>query len=481
LNKRISILYFISVIIAGIVVACCGEHDPSQKEGLFLRSEQPYSEEVIKAYSFAKMKDSTIHYFVKTSKGLFFLTRDKSENGIHWSKKAFGLIDSKGNQLLPQEYGSIGNPGFISEDYVEIQKNDLVGLYNYNTRKLIEPKYEIIYPSDNENYIAIGQKGKTLFKLFANGIARKMSSTESAPSYSKILKKHQFNNRSTHFALWIDTSPIDRSKNCSQLNKWYSMSSTLIAVPSYIHSFRRDKLLEMFYRVKYKQWISTNLDSMSLVLRDSRKNSLEGESFITSYFESMAFSRGENSELNYLSVLNKKNHLSDRRYLSSKSRFINENLIEEIENSGNLPFGSPYYYATSYNYYKISKKGKIHKQSKGIYPMSSLVVLTEEHLKGVFIKEKKTTTSSPIYPGISSTSVEYIKTDHLQPSDLEYMIYEIYARHGMKFKNPYWSKIFKKYKWYKSTYSVINERLSSIEKQNIIFLREMKTKLLVKP
>ena len=481
MNKRISLVYFISVIIAGIVVACCGENNSFQKEALFLRSEQPYSEDVINAYLLAKKKDSTIHYFIKTNNGLFFLTRDKSENATHWSKKAFGLIDSKGNQLLPQEYGSIGNPGFIAEDYIEIQKNDLVGLYNYNTRKLIEPKYEIIYPSDNKNYIAIGQKGKTLFKLFANGTARKMSSTESAPSYSKILKNHQYNNRSTHFALWVDTSPIDRSKNYTQLNNSYSMYSTLIAVPSYILPFRFDKFREMIYKDRYNKWISTNLDSMSLVLRDSRKNSLEGESYITSYFKSIAFSRGENSEINYLSVFDKTNHLTDQHYLSKKSRFINEHLIEEIENSGYVPFGSPYYYATSYNYYKISNKGKIHKQSKGIYPMSSLVVLTEEHLKGVFIKEKKTTTSSPIYPGISSTSIEYIKTDHLQPSDLEYMIYEIYARHGMKFKTCYWSKIFKKHKWYKSTYSDVKERLSSIEKQNIIFLREMKTKLLVKP
>ena len=146
------------------VVAEPGEDTTSRELGFFeLSDKHPFSNQILNGYKLAKKKNKRVSYFANTYRGTFFLTQNRKEvyageNKIS-TKLRFGLMDSKGNQLLAQDYERIGNPGFIVDDHMELKQNGKYGLYNYDKKKIITPEYDAIYPSKIMEYIAIGQKG----------------------------------------------------------------------------------------------------------------------------------------------------------------------------------------------------------------------------------------------------------------------------------------------------------------------------------
>ena len=208
MKKRFSYIYFMAVVVAGIIVACSGEEETntpktneivtepgedttSREFGYFERSDKvPFTQELISAYNRMRKKAKYPEYFVKTYSGTFFMLLNMpmtyGENGLNPNKTRFGLGDTKGNIILPMEYDRIGNPGMIADDYMEICKSGKYGLYNYASKSLIKPEYDIIYPSGIMEYVAIGQKGNQLFKIYADGKSKAFPKEQNPPSYSQL-------------------------------------------------------------------------------------------------------------------------------------------------------------------------------------------------------------------------------------------------------------------------------------------------------
>ena len=66
-------------------------------------------------------------------------------------------------------------------------------------------------------------------------------------------------------------------------------------------------------------------------------------------------------------------------------------------------------------------------------------------------------------------STRLLKDADLQAplGQLQYMRNEIYARHGYAFSNKEWANTFSDMAWYMPCYTNVENRLSSIEKENI--------------
>jgi hypothetical protein len=462
MSNRLTILYFSIILIIGIIVSCCGEVAESLSKGTFYSKEKPFTNDFIAQYNHAKKKQGNhIQSFANTPSGILFLTFRETPNLDESDGKAIpglGLADQQGNTLLKNKYHGIGNPGFINENCVELRIGEKIGLYNYQTKKIIPPTYDIIYPSGVSEYVAIGQKGNIFFKLYHNGTSKKMASWEHIPNYAELLAKYPFNLKSNHFAKWISTYPLRNSKtNLKNVSVSFN-----IFIPSYMKRFHYEKIHSIATLMDDTEWDILSPDSLNVGIISYKPRSKGGISTITSFYRRFAFARGETRERRFLTTFSKTNKVLDCEELqgNTATKFIDNNLVEMKCQTSFLPSYKLFHHATQYSYFHIDPNGKISTDKRGLFPMASNVELNESYLSGYYIVEKRQ----------NNNSVSYSHFKHLRNSDLEYIIYEIYARHGRKFRHKKWSTLFNDFDWYQAKYTNVWKFLTPLEKKNILFI-----------
>ena len=515
MNKRLSLLYFTVVLIAGIIVACSGEEATSKPDtadvvaepgedttsrelGFFeLSDKHPFSNQVLNGYKLAKKKNKRVPYFANTYRGTFFLIQNKqevyaSENKIS-TKLRFGLLDSKGNQLLPLEYERIGNPGFIVDDYMELKQNGKYGLFNYEKNTVIKPEYDAIYPSKIMEYIAIGQKGSSFYKIYPDGTSKAFADDQPAPNYARLLKTYRYNLESEQFGMWISTDPFDYMKEEYFLSYAYAM----IVSPSYLQ--RLQFIPDISFTGGLK-WSEFGKDSIDVTVVDTRKRNESTYSMLSSFYTYVAEARGTETHRRFLTTFDTKNTIKASKELfnydnyllmntcsnelsTPKVKFLNDSVVEVRNYVENEIGGIPYQWYTKYEYYSIATDGKVSSLGNGLFPMTAAIVLTKEHFKGCFTHgmNDEEIANSEIYDEDMGGVPINIYTDHVSLADLAYMRNEIYARHGMKFTDPELTAVFKSFKWYKPKRNSVNGLLTPIEKKNLQLIQLLEKELKSNP
>ncbi|ASS48256.1 MAG: hypothetical protein A3D31_19080 [Candidatus Fluviicola riflensis] len=515
MNKRLSLLYFAVLLIAGIIVACSGEETAAKPEtadvvaepgedttsrelGFFeLSDKHPFSNQVLNGYKLAKKKNKRVSYFANTYRGTFFLTQNKQEiyageNKIS-TKLRFGLMDSKGNQLLAQDYERIGNPGFIVDDHMELKQNGKYGLYNYDKNKIIKPEYDAIYPSKIMEYIAIGQKGNSFHKIYADGTSKAFADDQPAPNYARLLKTYRFNLESEQFGMWVSTEPFDYFNEEYFLSYAYAM----VVAPSYL---QRLKFIPDISFTGGLKWSEFGKDSLNVAVIDSRKRSENTYSMITSFYKYVSEARGSETHSRFLTTLDTKNTIKASKELFSydnymlmntcdndlstpRVKFLNDSVVEVRNYVENEIGGVPYHWYTKFEYYSIAADGKVTSLGNGLFPMTAAIILTKEHFKGCFSRgmDDEEAITSEIYDEDMGGIPINIYTDHVSLTDLAYMRNEIYARHGMKFTDESLTAVFKSFKWYKPKRTNVNGLLTPIEKKNLQLIQQLEKELKSNP
>lgn len=516
MNKRLSLLYFIVLLIAGIIVACSSEETETKPEtadvvaepgedtttreiGFFeLSDKHPFSNQVLNSYKLAKKKHKRVSYFVNTYRGTFFLSQNRQEVYAEESKIStklrFGLLDSKGNELLPQDYERIGNPGFIVDDYMEIKQNGKYGLYNYEKKQItIKPEYDVIYPSRIMEYIAIGQKGSTFYKLYADGKSKAFADDQPAPNYARLLKTYRYNLDSEQFGMWVSTEPFDYFNEDYFLSYAYAM----VISPSYL---QRLKFIPDISFTGGLKWSEFGRDSIDVSVVDTRKRNENAYSMISSFYTYVSEARGNEIQRRYLTTFDTKNTVKASKELfnydnytmmntcenglsTPKVKFLNDSVVEVRNFVENEIGGVPYRWYTKYEYYSIAADGSVTSLGNGLFPMTAAIVLTKEHFKGCFSRgmDDEEAITSEIYDEDMAGIPINIYTDHLTATDLAYLKNEIYARHGMKFTDPALTAVFKSFKWYKPKRTNVNSLLTPIEKKNLQLIQQLEKELKSNP
>lgn len=515
MKKRFSYLYFLIVLVAGIIVACSGEDEKipakeneiatepgedttSREFGYFERSaKHPFTNEMLSAYNRMRKKAKYPEYFVKTYSGTFFMLLTKpmtyGEKGLNPKKTRFGLGDSKGNILLPMEYDRIGNPGMIADDYMEICQNGKYGLYNYASKTVIKPEYDLIYPSNIMEYVAIGQKGSKLYKIYPDGTSKAFPAEQNAPSYQQLLKRYRYNSESDYYGLWTETQQF---KELDLNAEFYAYGSAIIVTPSYL---TRLPFMPDYCASVSPIWNDEGGDSLDISIQKNQEHG-DNVAIITSFYEMTAAARGSITHSNYLTTVSKKNTVKASRKLFSyddyflmnvcsentaipKVRFLNDSLVEVKNYKENNSLGIPYQWYTCFEYYSIGRDGSIKELGSGIFPMTAAIALNKTHFKGCFSRgmEEDEIMHTEIYDEDMGGIPIYAYTDHLTAEDLAYMRNEIYARHGMKFKDPAITEQFREFKWYKPKYTNVDKFLSEIEQKNLRLIKELERDLRAKP
>lgn len=542
MNKRLTFLYFSVALTAGIILACSGEEaeaaampdvvaepgeDTTAREfGYYERNGQhPYNNKLLAAWKLAKKKAKYVDHFCNTYRGTLFLAVNDNNprDNKAIAKQRYGLIDAKGNVLLPLEYELIGNPGFILDDYVEVKQNGKYGLYNYADQQLIRPEYDAIYPSRIVEYIAIGQKGSKLFKIYADGKSKAFKDGQPAPNYARLVKDYRYNTQSEHYGQWITTYAL----NDLGSDDFYPYSTGLIVLPSYLAR------LKIFPNTMHEVgigWQDFDSDSLDLRVIDAKRRNEDVYANLFSFYSLTADARGYDEMDHYLVTTDRKNGIKASKSLLSASsydlmnangnelarpkvRFVNDSIVEVrrfvtgsidkylgvvdyeedemrpqyVDRNGFMATAGPKYLSyqnyTKYEYYLIKADGSVKALNDGNFPMASVIPLTKDHFKGCFARVMGTEDARllDIYDDEMEGYPILAFTDHLSLEDLEYMRNEIYARHGFKFKDQAWAKTFAIYSWYKPKRSNVNSLLTPVEKQNLELIKQVEKQLRATP
>jgi hypothetical protein len=456
-----------------------------------------------------KKKFKRVPFICLTQNGNLFLVSNTPYEPYSDEKKKkkvlFGLASAKGDTLLPLIYERISNPGIFSDVIVEVYSAEGYQLYDYVNKRFIGETYELIFPSNIMGYLAIGRKNGEFFKLYDDGTVKKIENKEHYPTYKSISKHLKINLQSEDFGLWVNT------KLFTSEDKAYEDAGMYMA-PSFIQQLKIFPDIINGITLKSSEFGIAELNTTEV---KHHKHSKEGQSLILSFMEHGIEGRGYTTEQQHIVTVDKENKIKARKKLNSISdyskqnscadcvfsgtRFVNDSLLEvrywvyadnDFSNYADNNFAKQgmdtfFIAMTQYSYFNVSSKGKIVPLHEGsLFPMASLVPLDQKMLEGCFLKHKRQFAD---YDKIALSYAEEMEEDDymqwiaelnmLSADDIRFVINEIYARHGYIFSDRKMDAYFRSLKWYKPTSRNVDNRLTPLEKQNILFLQGMEKRL----
>lgn len=502
--KTKSWLIAIGVVCVGLFFACSGEEADKKAKSeeindvVVLPGEDTTARmldnfdkdaKVITTKNFAIYKKVSKKYkgiscFTVVKNGLLFLRQSKegiyTTDGKLDKNVRYGLVDGKGKELLAMRFEKISNPGFVCKDMVEFKEAGKYGLYNYMTNEMIPAKYDVIYPSKIMEYIAIGDVGGKLYKIYKDGTQKALKKDENAPNYFNLLKDFRFNYSSSFFAWWYETFEFDYMND----ERDYASESVTVIPPSYMDQLQiYPAIMTSLFAVE---------DTLDITPVKQVKRNDDITALTTNVFAIVAESRGYTESRTNLITLNKKNRVQrsievyqDNEYMYADAnnlakpslKFLNDSIVEvkNFKYVEKKDAYNPYTYRTIYEYYSIKPDGKIETIGVGNYPMISATELSRNHFKGCFIYYL--TEEEKEQEGYNTEEYEYDMiyqcSDHLSAANLEFMMNELYARKGMKFNDPELHDYFSQFTWYKPKFKSVDSKLTDIEKKNIATIKRL--------
>lgn len=468
-----------------------GEDTTARELGFFNRKKSPYTDQNKALFERISKRHQFVEHFTVTQNGIFFLKQNRESvfntSGKVHSKTRFALLDEQGNELLPMEYQTIGNPGFLGDGLIEIKKDNVFGIYDYINKKTIAPQFDVIFPSQIQEYIAIGNKNGQLFKIYADGKLKEIPADKAGPNYIELLKKFRFNYANDFYGMWYQTGVFNYFE---EFKEYGEMQQATLIAPSYLNQLN---IVPALY-----SGIIVNSDSLDFEPKQMRTKG-NTVTMLSELYQYATESRGAEWKEHYISTFNSRNKVINtqlifitgnyyHRYITKLGvpsvQFINDSLVEVKNFVENDPAGAmPYSWYTKYEYYSIASSGKITAINSGFFPMTGVIAINRNHFKGCFqsMLSDEQAMLQPNYDEDMEGMPMYCNTDHLSYADLELMKNEIYARHGKKFNDPKWASIFKAQKWYKPRSANVDALLTEIEKKNIEVINRMLKELKSNP
>ncbi|PCJ01095.1 MAG: hypothetical protein COB15_01280 [Flavobacteriales bacterium] len=389
----------------------------------------------------------------------------------------FGIINKQMEVLLPLEYDKIYNPDLTSKGYIEIEQNGLLGLFNYETNKIIECGFDVIFPA-NSNVVAIGRIDDRYYNILENENVLIEDPTE-IPKYSKILKNHTFDALDSNITYLIDSyynyyegDPIE--------------GSGVVITPSYLNKLNVLPEIQPNIVIKRDGYFGI-IESENTII----KSSSFGEqitAFISSFYEEGVDGRGYQLNQQHIITVNEDNKIVSNQmmaeydeynefYFCEKGNptllFINDTLIELKKMVSDPSDYSTYRTMPMFNYYSFNSKGEMKElNSNRYFDFTKYVKLSTSYFEGCYTQytEANKENEEHFYG-------EIYLLEHLGINDLDIMRNEIFAEYGYTFKSEKWSKYFGDKDWYVSQYDNVDDMLTETDKHNIDLILKTKERL----
>jgi hypothetical protein len=483
--------YSISVLLV-FLISCSEEQKQPQK---FPASKRPNFEEPTNTVGL--VLNPEVEKYVKRLDSLFTKTpyytslhgqlafyvcngqwKDPENDKFDNDNIRMGIVNQEGDTLLALDYDKIYNPDGTAKGFIEIERKGKRGLYNYSTRNIFKPEYDVIFPSSQDEIIAFGKKGDDYYAI-RDSVAELY--TEEIPTYSTLGEKWNFD---------------INAKNINYLHDSYNeyipeggplTGEGVVFTPSYLLQLSfLPEIIEEIEIGKNAEFALTETKGKII-----KTTSLTEKIFIlfTSFYEEGIDSRGwQINQSNVVTVDSKNNVLQSKIFLGDpewstnffpcdnrsgfnyleQERMLEVYTVRNVEKEYNL-----YDFMTCFEYYKINENGEIEKlQSTRFYDFTKYVILNDNHFKGCFTKHIGRIAT------IEGDEANMWLSNHLTIEDLDLMRNEIYADYGLKFKTTKWQQYFSKQPWYKPSYDNVDHLLTETDKKNLEFILSIREKMI---
>ncbi len=385
----------------------------------------------------------------------------------------YGLSDAAANLLLPIAYDKLYNPNATLFQCMEIRIKDKVGLFNFNTKQLLDPQFDFILPSGVDNQKAYGYADGVWYEIASGNINNyievdfdpfvELQQLRWAPS--KISEQNRM--------LKIERTPEGEPS----LNNWYIVS------PSYIESFVSGSTLEEYSIFPVQP--STSAESKSLDVNSKTSNSIAAtiQSFVLEIYNVGIDAREYSSNAAQILVYDAENNAFGAKEIGLldldlscqdySTKFINDSIVEiKAQRIGAMLHYSSH---TTFEYYKISKDASIDQMvSNRLFDFTKFVKIDPTYFEGCY------TIESEVDPNEYGSSTRVVKNHHLTVQDLDVMRNEIFAAYGLVFKSEQWKNYFNKKAWYKGSSEDVTDSLSEVDRHNIQVILDLKKEMLGK-
>jgi hypothetical protein len=409
---------------------------------------------------YTQYKNKSYYYVVKGMWINYFLDRENLKPCVDCN---MGLVDEKGNEIIPLEFDLIGTPGFVSEDIIEVKKNDRVGYFNLREGRLLVPTdYEWIMPYSSSFEFALVKKDSLHGWLDHDYQFHEGFLNEEARQYLRNYKflPQELTLDETHQSL------------CEIPTAEYAAYGILLP-PSYLTSFGiLSEVVAGFtvgdvYNRSYLQYLETRnsfieniTETISAVMSIFKSRYLDGrEEF---YMQRQITFVNGNRETVGVQELDGQGTISFKKLDSTLLEMKLVQSVDEVngdfgddENEWNPPY---------YTYFQIGKDNSITLlNSNRRFDFTEMVKMDSSYLSGNFIRYN-----------FEMNDREY--SNFLSSETLIFMRNEILASYGYTFSDPSHSDAFQYAKWYQPQYSTYGEfmgAMTEIDKHNLLFLESM--------
>lgn len=418
-----------------------------------------------------KQYPSTPFYCVLEGNQYFITSSNKLKNieeNLFSSGFKYGIVNDSLKILLKQEYDKIYNPNLVILNCFEIKNNNKIGLFNYETTKILKPQFDFIIPSSNPvTNIAYGYKNNTWFEIINTDFT---------------IRKIDFNPINVLEEIDFDITKINKNMmfNSYNVEEMDGLSSGfgIGFAPSYA------EYLNLLPNNFYTEIVTGDYDAGTYKsnFKVSKKISLTDniKAFIVDAFEAGSDARGyelEKSKVVIYNNTNKKLDTLSSNFKYSGSHFcdipntfkmINDSIFEIKYTSNTLLYDEQ----PTYNYIKLTNNNFNKLKSNRIFNFTKHIIINDDYFKGCYVKS------------MSSKEVEELEyagnvwvTENLSINDLDIMRNEIYADYGYIFKSDKWKKYFSTKIWYKPKFDNVDDLISKKDSLNIIKILEFKNEM----
>lgn len=392
-----------------------------------------------------------------------------------------GLVGPNYKVLIPVEYDLIHNLNGTFNGMVEVDKDNKHGFYTVDGKLIVPVEYDQIIPLHNdEAHVAVMLKGDDYYWLNKDYTISDKADIQIADILSKIRGSLSFNmtppksnileynSREDHESLLIPASyladlnimPVIETfnnplrKNTSDEDGDSSGSTAYDVDLDNSTTAENDNTLEtLFYDIK-DHFVSGRTDlyeTKSLIVADKHSNKLLSQK--------IDIEGGEDGEVPTTCSDFAFRVLPDSLFEVKVSSSVDvESLTDTLhyDDISEMP---------AYHYYKVVNNKLQEVKTKRAFSFTKFVKMDDSYLKGCY---------SYRIGSYGEREGKSPKTDYLRSNYYQYLVNEIYADYGYKFKNDKWTEIFNHGEFYpyKGDNASVDDSLTAIDKYNISFLKQ---------
>jgi len=402
--------------------------------------------------------EENYYYVVNGEWNNYFLeydTRDLKNTNV-----LMGLVNGKGEIIIPIEYNLIGTIGFEKRDLVEVSKDGRSGYFDIKTKQLVvEPVFDLIIPYNRENVWAIVKQDSTFGWLNRDF---KYESGFPSPQAERWFNNFEFLKRNIRLAagntafceipapkftgngIIIPTSYLSKYAIFDEIEG--GISTTSVPINGWTE-----------YKETTGSFFETVTRNISAVVTSIRERYLEG--------------REEFYDSNAILFVNNQHDTLCISFLSGTEVSLNpiDSTLLEVRTPHDYWFGeneaSEETNLYHHSYFTIANTGSVVQLSSDrLFPQTQFVKLDSSYLTGKFMVYNRTLEKEESTTFLSATTITFMRD-------------EILASYGYTFPEKEKIEHFGRIgNWYNPKYTTLEEfeeRMTDIDKYNLSFLNKI--------